>query len=351
MPQLAELDGESLYVKFDFIYNQKDGVHQEGESAGFEQICLKKTSLYGEACGSFVGIQPVKPLSATESAGHFTVTGDGFTYVISRRNGLPESMTVLRKELLNAPMDYETFRAPTDNDKRRRGRWEMLHLDKLYAKCYDSEIIRENDGGVSAETDLALGYAVLPQIFRLKTRVSVFADGGMRIGLKVHVADIRCALPRFGLHFSLPQEFQHVVYYGYGPGESYMDKRQSCWKGLFHADIADLFTDYIVPQENGPHYDCEYLKLSDGQLKLTVTGSPAFSFQALPYTTEELAKRKHREELVRSGNTELYLDYRQNGIGSESCGPEMKAAYEFSERGFEAEWSFAVCEDRNNLRL
>ncbi|MCD7752184.1 MAG: DUF4981 domain-containing protein [Lachnospiraceae bacterium] len=381
LPQLADLDGESLYVKFDFIYNKNDGVHREGESAGFEQICLRKTSLYGETvartiCGGEAGAQknesaradgllteetgaeekhtdaepadsrPPKTVSATKKAGCFTLEGDGFTYVISRRSGLPARMTVAGRELLNAPVTYETFRAPTDNDKRRRGRWEMLHLDRLMPKCYGSEIVPDEDGGICVETDLALGYAVLPQIFRLKTTVTVSAEGSLKIGVRVHVTDIRCALPRFGLHFSLPQDFTKAAYYGYGPGESYIDKRQSCWKSFFHADVADLFTDYIVPQENGSHYDCEYVELSDGQRKLAVTGSQAFSFQALPYTTQELTKMKHREELVKSGNTELYLDYRQNGIGSESCssGP-LKAAYEFSERDFEVEWRIDVMEE------
>ncbi|MCD8379242.1 MAG: DUF4981 domain-containing protein [Lachnospiraceae bacterium] len=361
LPQLADAEGKSLYVTFAFIYRQDNGVHKEGDCAGFEQICLKKTALFGERCQSVIwntetktrkiseqaSTQPAQNLTVTESAKHVTVERDGFTYVISRRSGLPESMTVVGKKLLNAPVTYETFRAPTDNDKRRRGRWEMLHLDRLVPKCYGSEVVPGEDGGIRVETDLALGYAVLPQIFHLKTTVTILADGSLKIGIRVHVTDIRCALPRFGLHFSLPDDFQKAVYYGYGPGESYIDKRQASRKSLFYADTEDLFTDYIVPQENGSHYDCEYVALSDHTRQLHVTGSPAFSFQVLPYTTQELYLKRHKEELVRSGNTELYLDYRQNGIGSESCssGP-MKAAYEFSERDFEAEWSIAVTEEK-----
>lgn len=378
IPGLAAPDGESLYVKFDFIHKADGCGHKTGDSAGFEQICLKKKALYGE--GGMVpsemtstvidGAVPVLKktgdlkmpvpgkaedpevcvlenaedlLTVAENAGQIRITGEGFSYVISRRTGLPESLVVSGRELLTAPMIYETFRAPTDNDVPNRDRWKMLYLDRLVPKHYGTEISRKDGGRISVVTDLALGYAVYPHIFKLKTETVIASDGTFVIRVNAHVADIRCPLPRFGLHMSLPETFSKVVYYGYGPDESYTDKRQACWKSLFSADAADLFTDYIVPQENGSHYGCEYVEISDGERQLAVTGDPAFSFQVLPYTTDELAKRTHREELVRSGNTELYLDYRQNGIGSQSCGPDdMKSEHIFGEREFAAEWKFSV---------
>ncbi|MCD7739545.1 MAG: DUF4981 domain-containing protein [Lachnospiraceae bacterium] len=367
LPELSALEGQSLYVKFDFIYKKDANGHREGESAGFEQLCLKKTALYGEMISHEIGYASQAaflPLKVTESLKQIQIAGEGFVYMISRRTGLPESLKISGRELLTAPVKYETFRAPTDNDKRRKGRWEMLHLDRLQPKHYSTRITENKVGEICVKTSLALGYAVFPQIFRLTTCTVVKPDGEFTIHVKAHVEDIRCALPRFGLHFSLPAEFTEASWYGYGPGESYVDKRQACCKSLFSSDVADLFTDYIVPQESGSRYGCEYVALSDGTVGresanqpegmsgrestgssestsvLEITGSSDFSFQALLYTTEELARCTHREQLVKSGNTELYLDYRQNGIGSESCGPQMQAEYEFSERDFEAGWNF-----------
>ncbi|MCD7806199.1 MAG: DUF4981 domain-containing protein [Lachnospiraceae bacterium] len=352
IPELSAMEGQSLYVKFDFIYQTEANGHLAGENAGFEQFCLKKTAMYGESAAAMrekaaegeritVLRENWPALKITESTRQIRVEGKDFCYVISRRSGLPESIRQSGRELLMAPMSYETFRAPTDNDKHRQGRWKMLYLDKLTPKSYGSETIRKEDGNICIETSLALGYAVFPQIFRLKTCVTVEPDGKYSIAVKTHVEDIRCALPRFGLHLSLPREFAKVCYYGYGPGESYEDKRQACYKSLFCSDVADLFTDYIVHQESGSRCGCEYVTLSDGTGSLEITGGRMFSFQALAYTTEELTKRTHREQLVKSGNTELYLDYRQNGIGSESCGPGMQTKYEFGERDFEMAWKFA----------
>ena len=114
-----------------------------------------------------------------------------------------------------------------------------------------------------------------------------------------------------------------MKYFGYGPIESYNDKKASAYPAVFKSDVADLFEDYIVPQENGSHCGCRYMSLLNGVNEIYVTGRD-FSFNASYYTIEELTEKRHDYELEESGNTELCIDYRQSGIGSNSCGPELK---------------------------
>lgn len=49
---------------------------------------------------------------------------------------------------------------------------------------------------------------------------------------------------------------------------------------------------------------------------------------------EELTEKAHNYELVPCGSTVLCLDYKQNGIGSQSCGPRLKEKYRFDEERF-----------------
>ena len=42
---------------------------------------------------------------------------------------------------------------------------------------------------------------------------------------------------------------------------------------------------------------------------------------------EELTEKAHSYELNKCGSTVLCLDYRQNGIGSASCGPALQEKY------------------------
>lgn len=67
---------------------------------------------------------------------------------------------------------------------------------------------------------------------------------------------------------------------------------------------------------------------------MIAAGAETFSFNASVYTQEELTEKDHNYELCESGCTVLCLDYRQNGIGSASCGPRLREEYRLDEEKF-----------------
>ena len=75
--------------------------------------------------------------------------------------------------------------------------------------------------------------------------------------------------------------------------------------------------------------------LQGGKATLTVAGEETFSFNASVYTQEELTEKAHNYELEESPYTVLCVDYRQSGIGSNSCGPELAEEYQLNEEAFE----------------
>ena len=95
-----------------------------------------------------------------------------------------------------------------------------------------------------------------------------------------------------------------------------------------------MHEDYIRPQENGSHFDCDYVELSGRQYGLMVTGEKRFSFNVSKYTQEELERKNHNFELEPIDSTVLCLDYALNGIGSNSCGPKVIEKYRFLETRF-----------------
>ena len=137
-------------------------------------------------------------------------------------------------------------------------------------------------------------------------------------------------LPRFGIRLFLEKGMEEVAYFGMGPQESYRDKHQGSYHGLFRAKVAELHEDYIRPQENGSHFDCDYVQAEGARYGLTAVSDDTFSFQASEYTQEELERCAHNYELEKSGSTVLCIDYAQNGIGSNSCGPEVLEKYQFN---------------------
>jgi beta-galactosidase len=71
-------------------------------------------------------------------------------------------------------------------------------------------------------------------------------------------------------------------------------------------------------------------------------GGGSFCFNASYYTQEELASKAHNHELVKSGCTVLCVDYKQSGVGSNSCGPQLLPQYRLDEAEFiwSVEFSF-----------
>ena len=64
---------------------------------------------------------------------------------------------------------------------------------------------------------------------------------------------------------------------------------------------------------------------------------------------EELARKAHHFELEKSGSTIVCLDYAQNGIGSNSCGPKLRKQYCFQKEQFVCEWKLMFEEKSEKL--
>ena len=147
-------------------------------------------------------------------------------------------------------------------------------------------------------------------------------------------------LPRFGLVLSMV-DADRVSYIGYGPYENYVDKHHSSYWGHFEQSAQDLYEPYVTPQENGAHQVIK-LAVQQGSLELSVASSHSLSFNLSPYSTRQLSQARHRDELVEEGIYYLHLDYRQAGIGSNSCGPRLLPEHRFDESSFKLDWTFEL---------
>ena len=128
--------------------------------------------------------------------------------------------------------------------------------------------------------------------------------------------------------------------------ENYPDKRHAAYHGLFLDNVTDLHEDYIRPQENGAHGDCDFAVLESEALRVTIVSTEGFSFNASHYTQEELTAKKHNFELKPCDNTVLCLDYAQSGLGSNSCGPELSRKYRLDEKAFDFKLKLAFCKKK-----
>ena len=321
---------------------EPDRFRKAGDLLGFDQLVLRREPVFlgktqGEDRDQALPQKKQSPLSVTETERWITVEGEDFRYVWNRLTGAFESLASGQIPFLGRPMEWNIWRAPTDNDRNIRRKWEEAGYDRTVVRVYETQACQDAEG-ITLSARLSLSAVYIQRILNIQAAWRVYPDGRIFLKAQVDRNPEMPWLPRFGLRLFLPQSFGQAAYFGYGPYESYADKHQASRLGRFSAPVRDLHEDYLRPQENGSHWDCSYLAVSDPEGGCLEAAGEAFCFNASPYTQEELAGKAHNYELEPSGFTVLCLDYRQSGMGSNSCGPELAPRYRLAEESF----SFAL---------
>lgn len=67
---------------------------------------------------------------------------------------------------------------------------------------------------------------------------------------------------------------------------------------------------------------------------LNFIGDSEFEFNVSEYTSEVLTNAMHINELVKNNRTNLRIDYKVSGIGSNSCGPQLLEKYRLNKESF-----------------
>ena len=153
---------------------------------------------------------------------------------------------------------------------------------------------------------------------------------GLEIDFSYEVADYITYLPRIGLEFGLAKRNVTVSYTGFGPCESYIDKRVASKYGTYKTTARKEYFPWVKPQETGSHWGSTELVL-DGFCK--VKAEKAFSFSVLPYSTKQIRLSKHHFELPKSDVTYVNLDIAMSGIGSASCATVLEEQFHAPNKG------------------
>ncbi|MCR2049658.1 DUF4981 domain-containing protein [Acetatifactor muris] len=337
----APKDGK-CYLKLMWILRETRGILPKGWNLGFDEIELSASDSQNAKAVEILS-QPFTSegisgnLKAEEDDHYLTIISDHFRYTYDKFKGVFAEMTKDNKKILEHSMQYNIWRAPTDNDMNIRNTWKETDYDRPVTRCYHTEYALHTEKGkqfVEINSDLSLLAIYRQRIMDIHAVWRVWEDGSLDVSLKVMKNPVFPRLPRFGIRLMLPKDMGQVEYYGLGPVESYVDKCRASWHGKFEETVDSLFEDYIRPQENGSHWDVSYVEVTGKGDKLSVASEKPFSFNASRYTQEELTEKAHNYEIVPCGYTVLCIDYRQDGIGSNSCGPEPEEQYRFLENEF-----------------
>ena len=319
------------YLKFIYHLKKELPLLDEDHILGFDEIEVSQKDAKCQLAEKWVEKTVTdSELQVSEDDTQIHIKGREFAYTIDRRTALFTEMKFAGREYLNHPMELNIWRAPTDNDMYIKSEWKKAHYDKAYTRAYTTEVV-QGKHGVKITSHASVVAETVQKILDVTITWKIEAAGKIDADIAVTKDDEFPDLPRFGVRMFLDKKLSAVRYFGMGPQESYCDKHQAASHGLYHANVDDLHEDYIRPQENGSHYDCEYVELNNSRYGIVVSAENAFSFNASYYTQEELEKKTHNYELIESDSVVFCVDYALNGIGSNSCGPVVLEQYRFDD--------------------
>lgn len=334
-------DSGKCYLKVSYHLKHGTSVMAQGSRMGFDEILLKNQDGRNQQATALLETQEQKEaeVQVSETDRFLSIRSDTFFYVYNKLSGLFEQLSVDGEELLETPMELNIWRAPTDNDRKIKQEWIDAGYDRSKARAYDTHW-EMNGEGIRIYSTVSVAAVAIQKVLDIEAVWKIYRTG--EISVKMHVKKDRefPQLPRFGIRLFLRGEYENLKFYGLGPHESYRDKCRSCSHGLYDTTVEEQHEDYICPQENGSHTDCDYLMLERENQTVTAVSSRPFSFNVSYYSQEELTRKAHNFELEKSGSTIVCLDYAQNGIGSNSCGPELRKEYQFTEETFTFDMKF-----------
>ena len=319
------------YLKLIYHLKKELPLLDEDHILGFDEIEVSKEDTKCKLAEKWIPKTVVdSELQVNENDTQIHIKGREFAYTIDKRTALFTEMKFAGREYLNHPMELNIWRAPTDNDMYIKSEWKKAHYDKAYTRAYTTEVV-QGKHGVKITSHASVVAETVQKILDVTITWKIEAAGKIDADIAVTKDDEFPDLPRFGVRMFLDKKLSAARYFGMGPQESYCDKHQAASHGLYHANVDDLHEDYIRPQENGSHYDCEYVELNNSRYGIVVSAENAFSFNASYYTQEELEKKTHNYELTESDSVVFCVDYALNGIGSNSCGPVVLEQYRFDD--------------------
>lgn len=310
--------GAHYYVNISYQLREDTSYASSGHELATAQFELP---LYKEG----IVVRPEGILNVEKEHTTLHVKGANFSLDFNLVNG--NLMNIVRDgmQVLSKGPRLTLWRAPISNDM------EIIDkLKKVYFLHLEHEVVMNIDyhmeGNIlKVEVDTINSTTNSAWHFKTKYVYTVCPSGDILIDVegtpsgRVDLAPDM--LPRIGVSMHLDKSMEHVHYFGMGPGENYADSKEAAQMGLYANTVDGLFTNYVIPQENGNHMGCKWVSMTnDRGMGLLASTEGDFNFSASWYEDKDLDDAKHTCDLVKRDYIVFNVDYKQNALGTNSCG-------------------------------
>lgn len=154
-----------------------------------------------------------------------------------------------------------------------------------------------------------------------------FSGADVLMQIRLQTAGELPNLPRIGLQWSMPGEYNHFWWYGRGPLETYPDRKLGMRLGLYHGLVDEQYTPYGRPQENGNKTDVSWAACLDQNGGGLLVSGEALNVSVHRFTAADLEAARHLHELKYRPEVTWSVDFLHAGLGNASCGPGVLPQY------------------------
>ncbi len=248
-----------------------------------------------------------------DSEKNLTLGAKDFKVTFDKTTGYLTNYQFQGINLVTGSLKPNFWRPITDNDIRA---WQVVaNLSDWTAIAASLKVERFN------VTDEGLAKLIAVDLkseagLNLQLLYRVTGDGVVEVNYQTKIGEKLTDPLRIGMTTQLASEFSLMSFYGKGPYENYSDRCRAAEVNIYSGKVEDFIFHYVRPMENGNHTEVRWLALRNAAGNgLMVVGKQPLNTSVWPYTTENITKAAHINELERAGFNTVNIDLGQAGLG------------------------------------
>lgn len=280
-------------------------------------------------------------LKLNDEDNQYSITGEKFIILFDKETGTISSYKTNGIELMQKGPQINFWRPANDNDKgnrmlKRQGIWREISRE---AKPETVEAFQ------SAENKIYITAKYNHKKVKSSQTVVyiVTGDGKIEVVNSFETNEEKLPdMPRFGMRWELPVNFDNLKYFGRGPHENYVDRNRSAFVGIYSGKVTDQYFNYVRPQENGYKTDVRWFELrNENGIGIRVTASELLGFSTLhnpieDFDMENMDDYRHTNDIVKKDGVFITTDLKMMGVaGDNSWGARPYPEYSVPVKNYE----------------
>lgn len=316
LPEIKEVPGVEYFLDFSVTLKKDQPFRKLGFEVAHEQFQLPGTRTKELATNVLSDVN-------VKDESDLVITGENFKVKFDKSSGSILSYEVNGFELMQKGPKLNFWRPPNDNDKGsnmigRLGIWREVSneasLVDLTSEQLANDVIR-----VAARFELVKVGGEQIIVYKIHGNGKIDIESSLNLK-KQKLPD----LPRFGMRWELPVNFENLSYFGRGPQENYIDRKSGAFVGLYESKVADQYFNYVRPQENGYKTDVRWFELrNENGVGIKVSGQELLGFSALHNPIEDFDQEthsdyRHTNDIIKKDGVFITTDLKMMGVAGDN---------------------------------